>query len=165
MVARMDQSGGQLLEQTTHIVDLARYLLGEIAEVHAVYAQRQLPDVYEGVTVPDVGCVNIRFAGGAVGTIVNTCLLDHGGSAGLDVFTREVTLEVRGDSLTERRRNETRTFRNAADPYQVEDQTFVEAVRSGDGSRIRSPYEDAYRTHLVTVAANESAQTGRPVAL
>src|SRR5438105_12126860 len=34
-----EKSGGQLVEQTTHTVDLARYLMGEVAEVFAAGAR------------------------------------------------------------------------------------------------------------------------------
>lgn len=162
---KMDQSGGQMVEQTTHIVDLARYLVGEIAEVHACYGNRGIADFYEGVTVPDVGSLNLRFADGAVGTVMTTCLLDRNHAVGLDIVTRDLTLEIRGDALTERGRTETRTRRNGTDPYFVEDQAFVAAVRTGDPRLVRSTYQDAYETHRVTVAANQSAQSGQPVRL
>jgi myo-inositol 2-dehydrogenase/D-chiro-inositol 1-dehydrogenase len=37
---RQELSGGQLHEQTTHIVDLFRYLFGEVQEVYGVYENR-----------------------------------------------------------------------------------------------------------------------------
>jgi len=36
---RMDKSGGQIVEQTTHMFDLMRYLCGEVAEVYAVTSE------------------------------------------------------------------------------------------------------------------------------
>ena len=65
---RMEQSGGQMVEQTTHIFDLARYLCGEVQEVYAVYAnrgQKQIPEY----NIYDVGTATLRFASGVVGTI------------------------------------------------------------------------------------------------
>ena len=43
------------------------------------------------------------------------------------------------------------------------DQSFVQAVATGDASLIRTPYEDALRSLDVTLAANRSALEGRPV--
>ncbi|MCD6359796.1 MAG: Gfo/Idh/MocA family oxidoreductase, partial [Armatimonadetes bacterium] len=46
----MDQSGGQLHEQTTHQLDLMRYVTGdEVVEVTARYALRTMGDI-EGIT-------------------------------------------------------------------------------------------------------------------
>ncbi|MCL6625752.1 Gfo/Idh/MocA family protein [Alicyclobacillus shizuokensis] len=162
---RMDQSGGQLVEQTTHIVDLARYLLGNVREVYAVFAQRGMQDIVEGVTVPDVGCITLRFENGAVGTISNTCLLNQGYTVGLDILTRDAILEIRGDGLTERTTAQTVIYRNQENPYLSEDIAFLDAVRSGDPSRLLSTYKDAFLTQRVTAAANRSAASGRPVSL
>jgi hypothetical protein len=52
-----------------------------------------------------------------------------------------------------------------ANAYLREDQVFLEAIRSGDGSRIRSSYADAVKSLAVSLAANESYQTGKPVAV
>lgn len=160
---KMEGSGGQMLEQTTHIVDLARYLLGDITEVYAAYAHRQMHDIVEGADVPDVGSVTLKFENGAVGTISNACLLDQGYTVGLNVLTRDLILEVRGDSLTERKNGETIQRHNKTNPYYEEDVAFIEAVKVGHPDPIRSTYEDAYETHLVTLAANESAKTGKPI--
>lgn len=43
------------------------------------------------------------------------------------------------------------------------DQTFIEAVKTGDASKIRSSYEDAARSLEVTLAANKSLETGKPI--
>jgi myo-inositol 2-dehydrogenase / D-chiro-inositol 1-dehydrogenase len=82
----MEQSGGQFVEQTTHIFDLARYLAGDVAEVYANAAVRLLGEV-ESFNVTDVGAANLKFAGGAIGTIHNTCLLKMGWQTELVVFT------------------------------------------------------------------------------
>ena len=43
------------------------------------------------------------------------------------------------------------------------DRTFVDAVLSGDPSKIRSPYADAVRTMEFVMACNRSMETGLPV--
>ena len=42
---RMEQSGGQFVEQCTHLVDLCRYLIGEITEVSAYRTGGFMPEV------------------------------------------------------------------------------------------------------------------------
>jgi predicted dehydrogenase len=65
---RQDLSGGQMVEQTTHIIDLARDLCGEIVEVYAAMSTRASGDI-ENCTVTDVGTMTVKFASGAVGAI------------------------------------------------------------------------------------------------
>lgn len=43
------------------------------------------------------------------------------------------------------------------------DRTFIDAVLTGDASKIKSPYEDALKSLEFTLACNESMETGRPV--
>ena len=43
------------------------------------------------------------------------------------------------------------------------DRTFLDAVFTGDPSRIRSPYADAYKSVAFAMACNESMETGLPV--
>jgi myo-inositol 2-dehydrogenase / D-chiro-inositol 1-dehydrogenase len=158
-----ERSGGQFMEQTTHVVDLSRYLVGEVTEVYAQMATRILGAKVEGFTVPDVGTATLRFANGAIGTISNSCLGAPGPIA-LHVYLEGETLEV-GGNLKIATREKTEALRFFSDAYRREDEAFLEAVRSGDGAGIRSPYADALETQRVCVAANESASSGQPVRL
>ncbi|MGH2367058.1 MAG: Gfo/Idh/MocA family protein, partial [Chloroflexota bacterium] len=155
-------SGGQFLEQTTHVVDLARYLVGEVTEVYAQMATRVLGDV-EHLTVPDVGTVTMKFASGTVGTISNACIGAPGPIA-LHLYLQDQTLEI-GGHLKVTSREKTEEYRYTSNAYLREDEVFLDAVRAGDASGIRSPYADALKTHRVCAAANRSAQTGQPVRL
>lgn len=158
-------SGGQFVEQTTHIVDLLRYLCGEVREVYAAYALQVMGHKVEGTDVPDVGSVTMKLANGMIATISNTCLLPVGHHVGLDIYTSNGVLELRSDSLKELTAREERTYKNIANPYFVEDEAFIHALRTGDTSRILSDYADSLLTHEVTMAANESAASGKPVTL
>ena len=69
--------GGALVDLGAHIIDLARYLLGEFAEVAALtktwVAERPLHKGSEekgAVTVDDAAWVTARLASGALGTLV-----------------------------------------------------------------------------------------------
>ncbi len=155
-------SGGQFVEQTTHVVDLARYLVGEITEVYAQMATRVLGDI-EQFTVPDVGTVTVRFANGAVGTFSNACIGAPGPIA-LHLYLQDQTLEI-GGHLTVRTRDGAEEFHDSPNAYLAEDEAFLHAVRTNDGSLVRSSYAEALKTQHVTAAANRSAETGQPVRL
>jgi predicted dehydrogenase len=161
---RMDGSGGQMVEQTTHIVDLARYYCGEIDSVFAAYALRAMQDT-PNLDVPDVGTMVIRFKSGVIGHIANSCLLQMGYTVGLNVLTRDLVVEQRSGNVKLIRRNETTELRTQVNPTVVEDQTFIDAVESGDGSAVRAPYSDAVKSLAVSLAANLSAERGEPVSV
>ena len=63
-----DKSGGQLVEQVIHMVDLMRYLMGEADTVYSVQRNlyhQEVPDY----TVEDVSGTVISFAYGGIGVI------------------------------------------------------------------------------------------------
>lgn len=161
----MEGSGGQFVEQTTHIVDLLRYTAGEVQEVYAAYGDRIMKEQAEGVTVPDVGTVTLKLASGAVASINNTCAIPAGDRSGLHLYTDKGVLELSGQGLVDIEAGKRTEYGNRTDPYEEENKAFLHAVRTGDASLIRSTYEDAWLTHRVTEAANESARTGLPVRL
>ena len=160
----MQGSGGQFVEQTTHLVDLLRYAAGEVDEVYAAYGSRAMHERHENVTVPDVGSVVLKLRSGAVATLSNTCLLPwDAGSVQLSFYTPEGRLDWTPAGLVAIGGGSRSEFSDKVDPYALENEAFLHAVRTGDTSRIRSDYADAYRTQAVTAAANESAASGAPV--
>lgn len=161
----MKGSGGQFVEQTTHITDMLRFLCGEVVEVYAAYGHRVMHEKVEGTDVPDVGTVTMKLENGAVATISNTCLLPVGHLTGIDVYTDQGVLEVRNGSLKEVRRDRVTEYKYRSNPYHTEDAAFIQAIRTGDASGILSPYADAIKTHEITIAANVSAASGQPVRL
>ncbi|GAV14858.1 Gfo/Idh/MocA family protein [Paenibacillus sp. NAIST15-1] len=161
----MTGSGGQFVEQTTHIVDMLRFLCGEVNEVYAAYALQAMGKKVEGTDVPDVGTVTMKLANGMVATISNTCMMPVGHHVGLDIYTDEGVLEVRDTSLKVIETEGVQTHSNGIDLTIAEDEAFIHAIRTGDTSRIKSNYEDALRTHEITIAASESAVSGKPVLL
>lgn len=160
---KMEGSGGQFVEQTTHIVDLIRYLLGEVDEVYAAFASRFKHTQEDGVTVPDVGTATFRMKNGAVVSVSNTCMMPIGHTVGLHLYTDAGVLELSHSGLKELTESRTTEYKNRTNPYEAENKAFLHAVRTGDTSMIRSTYEDAFRTQEVTVAVNRSAAAGQPV--
>jgi myo-inositol 2-dehydrogenase/D-chiro-inositol 1-dehydrogenase len=155
-----DKGGGQALEQTTHVFDLARYLIGEVirvsAEIDNIIVKRDRPNM----TAEDFSAVTMRFKSGAIGVVYSSCASQNtfSGTA-LRIIARDVVLEHTGHGKTLRvmRKNHVEEIRSQMDPLLEEDKIFVEAVRTGETSAIRSSFDDAYKTLEVTVAANKAA--------
>ena len=157
----MSGSAGQMVEQTTHIFDLARYLVGDVRRVFSFQALRTLTDV-PNLDVPDFGTALLEFENGAISTFSNTCALDFGYTVGLHIVCRNMVIEV-GSRIIES--GNAVPMENKTNPNAAENRAFIDAVKTGKRDAILSDYSDAVRTLAVTLAANESAATGKPVAL
>jgi len=157
------KSGGQLVEQTTHVVDLLRFLVGEVAEVQAQYTRAAAPDD-PAFTVPTAGSVSLRFTGGAVGTISTSCVVGAF-EAGVNLLGPDGAIRYTyGEASLIRGRN-TVTEKPTGDMYAIQDRAFLKAVATGDTSLLRCTYADAVKTLALTLAANQSAAEGHPVNL
>jgi predicted dehydrogenase len=218
---RRDGSGGQTIEQTTHVLDVARGLAGEVTEVHAYaaraaagpagqQAQQTAPTrptsrsagprtgrvadggneggrlstgpgkgagaegdpthggpaeaALPGVDIPDVSVASLRFASGAVGTVASTCLLPRLHRAGVQVVADGLSLELAETELLVEIDGRRTDYRADADARPRPDRDFVAAVRGGP-DRIRVPWAEAYRTHLLACAITRSAEERRPLAV
>ena len=165
--ASRERSGGQVVEQLTHVLDLARALLGEATEVYAAGAVRPAPrdreDELRG-DVDDATAATVRFASGAVATLAATSLLHAKHRAALHTFSEGLVLEVTEAALTVDRAGEREVVHPAEDPRVVVDREFVAAVR-GERAATRAPYDEALRTHRLACAIARSAELGEPVRL
>ena len=95
---REDRSGGQIVEQATHIIDLARFLAGDVTEVYGLAARRARPD-FPDVDVPTASTAALRFASGAIANLSATCLLRWSHRVGLHVFADGLALEITDHDL------------------------------------------------------------------
>ena len=182
-------SGGQLVEQTIHQLDYIRYTYGEPDTVFSMNAKGFVNEV-EGYDTDDISVSVVRFKSGALATVATGCysqtgdaydskttystrdkrldmyLLDH-----IDIFG-EVPAEeeaavgdlvIKGDGGFSAKSKEKQTYKHEGDSGILCDRTFLEAVISGDDSKIRSPYEDGLKSVEFALACNKSMETGLPV--
>jgi len=154
---RRDGSGGQTIEQTTHVLDTARGLAGEVTEVHA-FGAGGLP----AAEFHEVSVASLRFASGAVGTVASSCLLPRLHRAGVQVVADGLCLELSETELVVEADGRRSAWKADADARPRPDRDFVAAVRGGP-DRIRVPWPEAYRTHLLACAITRSADEGRPL--
>lgn len=154
----MEKSGGQLVEQATHIVDLMRYLAGDIVAVSADMNLNVLKDI-QGMNIPDVSSINVTFASDAVGHL--DCSLtqpDH--RMGLEVLGNGFRVEVNGTDVTIIDGEKTTTYTSKVDFYEIQDHAFIDAVKTKNKDFILSTYENGLKTLNVTLAANRSNEKG-----
>ncbi len=181
-------SGGQIVEQTIHQFDIIRYMMGEPEEV-CTFGTRGFVRNVPNYDTDDASVTIVKFKNGAVGAFSTGAYAKTGNSFDSKVvFSAKDkrgelkildSFEVFGEKPAEPEKKsgfvvaddgglgkgsaETIVYRQEGDAGILCDRTFIEAVLSGDGSKIRSPYRDAFRSVAFTMACNESMATGRCV--
>jgi myo-inositol 2-dehydrogenase/D-chiro-inositol 1-dehydrogenase len=155
------ESGGQHVEQTTHIFDLCRYMVGSDAVlVHGVACSGSMTHVPD-YDVDDISMVNILFENGAAANIASCCAMKGWGRVKLEIFCNGLVLDVGGGATIVNREGKAEEVAKA--PALDRDRVFIDAVKTGDASKILSPYADALETHKITMAASRSFRTGKAV--
>ncbi|MEU7846986.1 Gfo/Idh/MocA family oxidoreductase [Micromonospora parva] len=161
--SRRDRSGGPVVEQAAHVLDLIRVLAGEVTEVTA-YGNGTPPPV-DGADIDSVTTAALRFTDGAVGTLSAACVLGWKHRAGLEILADGLALALTEDGLSIRDADGERHL--PADPEAARvavDRAFVDAVR-GVGDDVRVPYAEALATQRLALAVADSARTGTTVRL
>lgn len=142
---RTEHSGGPINEQATHLVDLCRYLCGEVAEVGSLIGGAS-GNADESLTA----AVMLRFESGAFGSLLYSCeaeakqiavriITDKGG---LTLSSWDLSLSVNEISPGD-------TTNSPEDIFLRETARFLEAVRSKNISGVGCTFEDAWRSQQV----------------
>jgi predicted dehydrogenase len=154
---RVDQSGGQVVEQATHLFDLARHLVGEATVVAA--ASTAVPPSPADREIDVVGSTSalLRFTSGALGSFANTRvtspsvieleLLSQDRRTTIRLATERDTL---GWDVVFSEPAGVAKLTNKRDPYEVQAEAFLDAVEEGDPSRVLATYRDALATDRLT---------------
>lgn len=155
------RSGGPLVEQAVHILDLARVLVGEVAEVHAVSA-----GPVDGATADAATAGVLRFVGGAVGTVSTTCALAGKHRAGLEIVAEGLVVGVGEDwlSVGDGTGSEQTAF-DPSTPRLAADREFVDALRGEplDPERLQLPdHAEGMRSHRLACAMARSIDSRVP---
>jgi predicted dehydrogenase len=155
------QSGGQMVEQTTHIFDLARCLVGEVDAVTAAGCRVER-EAFPEADLLAASAALLRFTTGAVGTISSTSLLNWPHRIGLHLFAEGLAIELSEFELMVDVGKGRPVTKAQGDPFAREDRDFIDAVQ-GKANCVRTPYKEALRTHRLTMAATESARENRTI--
>jgi myo-inositol 2-dehydrogenase/D-chiro-inositol 1-dehydrogenase len=140
--SRPAQSGGQVVEQGTHLLDVLRVLAGEVHEVTAAAVGPAQPGGVDRAVA-----ATLRFVGGAVGSFCCSSVLGHRDQVGVEIVCDDgLLMRVGQDRLECTDGDRTEVLVNEIDPRVTIDEVFVAAVRAGDGSPIRASYAEAVQT-------------------
>lgn len=162
------QSGGMLVEQHTHAVDLMRLLVGEIESAYAVGGTFFSQDV-PNLDIFDMNAATLRFAGGIPGIIGNSCAAPEGAAVFpphlVHVVAKGLTVSVNQSKATFRTQDDVEEVLPIEDDDLAMNRAFINAARQGSQEGILSDFVDATRTLAVTLACQRSGETGEPIQL
>ena len=154
-------SGGPVVEQLTHVLDLARALVGEVEQVHSTGSR----SAGSPGDVDDATAASVRFETGAVGTFTASSLLPAKHTAALKTVSADgLVLDVSEGALVVERGDGAEVLRPRVDAHVAVDREFLDAV-TGRREATRVPYAEALASHRVGCALAASAATGAPVAV
>jgi myo-inositol 2-dehydrogenase/D-chiro-inositol 1-dehydrogenase len=157
--SRADSSGGQVVEQATHVLDLVRLVAGEVAEVIGAAA----PSTAEGRDVPDATAAVLRFDSGAVGTVSTSCVLPVPTAAGLDVVAEGLSVHLTESSLRVSAGHGEQQAVPSVDARRAVDRAFVDVLSGRQAPPGLVDVAEALLTHRLACAVAEAARTGSTV--
>jgi len=159
-------TGGYLYETPVHLLDMARFLFGEVREVAGVARQ----SVYQEL---DGFALVLTFRGGVVATVTSVA---HASwlfpSERVEIYGTHsaiVTEELERASFSPGARDQVETIECLQMPFEEkwgyvdEDRLFVDAALGERPPAVTA--EDGYRATELVEAVYQAVRTGRPVAL
>lgn len=186
-----ERSGGHVMDQAIHTIDLLRYLVGEIAEVHTLANNRAVP-VTDTFNIADTTCTLIQFVNGVTASHLHSWG-SHIPKLDLTFVGRNLQLNLRPFTpprLTGRRRNDKGDLETVdvqceegpgmgreGLPVELDGSTppdpphygslnaFLDAIATKQPGLVKSDFLDATKTLSAVLAMNQSASTGKPVQL
>ena len=185
---RMALSGGQITEQATHMIDMMRFILGDVKWVAArkrtgakvsadtldatalgkgsADSDTAGLDLHE-YNIWDATSMLMQFESGVPGTFTCSCQTPYMWDVIFDIFAMDFRLKLTfgGMEILRKEGDELKTEKIDADTSTNIDAVFVDAVKTGDFSKVRSDYADALKSLKVSLAALKSVATGSVVEL
>ncbi len=164
--------GGAVMDHTSHVADLMRWIVGsDVVEVYAEIDER-----VHNRGIDDCGILTLGFANGVFATLdpswsrlktyptwgdVTLEVVGTTGVLTLDAFAQRVHVYAPAEDGQATHRYD--YYGDDMDLWMVDE--FVRSVRSGQPSDMLATGLDGLRALEVTMAAYESANSGRPVAI
>jgi len=166
--------GGQIVEQNIHLFDQLRYLFGEPARVYCAAGKGIVDpesDEYNvpGYDVDDFSSAVVTFKNGIIANVFTSCYHKAGSvtESGMKVYCKNATLnyKLRNTLDITDQNGKHETLYRGEEQTGILDRTFIDAIKSGDTSKILSDYTDALKSLRFTLACNESIATGKVIDL
>ena len=160
-----EKSGGQVVEQVTHLFDLGRLFCGEVDTVFAASFRGIMAKKADRHTVDDADAVALKFRSGVAGCFCSSNAAPVSLGASLRILAEDAVVVVNSKGVEIIEKGRRSVMDHEGDPYVAEARCFIEAVQKKDPSLVKSNYADALQTLKLTLAVQKSADTNKPVTL
>lgn len=164
------RSGGQIVEQSTHVYDLHRYLAGDVTEATGSGTDGLLAG---GIDFQDSTSVTMNHESGAVSHVSSACASPEFRFE-VRVAAEDAVLELNyaEHTLTGTVDGESVSYEGDGDWYRREFEAFLRAAAGSDSTGgtessiptsrgdVRSDFADATETLSLTLGAREAAESG-----
>jgi len=152
-----DKSGGALVDQATHNLDLLRFFFGEVAEVCGM-AGNPVKVKEPGYTVDEVISLSLRFENGILCSHTHTWVGDAWRNEMVFVGEKRIhRLDLWAGRFVVKEKKGTWDFSQDQDHmYDHQNAVFIEQVKSGDWSRNPSTYDYAVKTLKLTLECDRA---------
>ena len=169
---KMEMGGGQLVEQATHMLDLGRFLAGDVKSVignTSTVHDWEPPSDYEepetglvahkeGFEIPDTTALILEYDSGAMGTLSCSLVPQVAWDNGFKVVAEGAMLTIDGPNAnwtTAEGETAEQAPDDWADAVLIE---FVDAVQGKGEAKI--PYEEGVKSLAISLAGYESVNRG-----
>ena len=173
---KMEMGGGQLIEQATHMLDLGRFLAGDVKTVSGATARvrdwnppagyQPAPGLLKysaGFEIPDTTALVMQYASGALGTLSCSLVPQKKWDVGFKVVADGLLVTLEGANATWTGDEEGSLPSGKDWPNYVLNE-FIEAVKTGGKTSV--PYSEGVKSLAISIAGYESVKKGgRPVEL
>jgi predicted dehydrogenase len=158
------KSGGQVVEQCTHLIDLMRYLAGNVESVYAIPRNGcNIP--LANYTIDDGSVTVFRFKNGTAAALSTGCFLDGEkvpSDIELTLYSRDLAAQfkwMKGVSYLAGKIS--RQLPPVEDLRSCPVAAFIEAIKTKNPDLIKSDYDDALQTLKTTMAIERSIAGGQ----
>jgi predicted dehydrogenase len=167
----MAKGGGQLVEQATHMLDLGRFLAGEVAtvagqtatvrnwtDVPADYQPEQMREFSEEFDIPDVTALILQYESGALGTLSCSIVPQGAWDAGFKLVADGLLVTIDGPDArwSGEEEGELKAGENWGE-YVLYD--LYDSVIAGS-TQTAVPYIEGVRSLAISLAGYESVRRG-----
>lgn len=158
------EAGGQIVDQNIHLIDVGAALAGGVKTVYAAYNERQAnhePEFHNW----DGYALTLHFGRGAVGVCAGTYALfpEIQLAPTADFALRDCLVRITDKQVQRYTPAGVESWPNTEPLHRAINRAFIAAVRTGDRSPVRTTLRDGLMTTATVLAANRSAQTGKPI--
>ncbi|MBE5787356.1 MAG: Gfo/Idh/MocA family oxidoreductase [Clostridiales bacterium] len=154
-----ESSGGQVVEQSTHIADMMRFLAGEAESVMGMAGRYPGGDY----TVEDHSAALIRFKSGAIAALSTGCFGETEAvhEVGLRLYGKDFSARICwGESLDYKGADGQWRFQREGSNHDRSVDAFLQAVKENNPALVGADYREGAKSFLLTLAIEEAFKTG-----